>query len=85
MVIIEDTRNQPGKHKNINAYMERCGHRVIRSKMLVGDPISRVKAETLYKQIHTMSSRYGVEFRFCRRDETGKMIANLLLWEEQHA
>lgn len=37
MVIIEDTRNQVGKHKGINAYLERCGHRVIRSKMLVGD------------------------------------------------
>lgn len=37
MVIIEDTRNQVGKHKGINAYLERCGHRVVRSKMLVGD------------------------------------------------
>lgn len=37
MIIIEDTRNQPGKHKNINAYMKKCGHKVIRSKMLVGD------------------------------------------------
>ena len=37
MIIIEDTRNQPGKHKNINAYMEKCGHKVVRSKMLVGD------------------------------------------------
>lgn len=37
MVIIEDTRNQIGKHKGINAYLERCGHRVVRSKMLVGD------------------------------------------------
>lgn len=37
MLIIEDTRNQQGKHKNINAYMEKCGHKVIRSKMLVGD------------------------------------------------
>ena len=37
MIIIEDTRNQPGKHKNINAYMEKRGHKVVRSKMLVGD------------------------------------------------
>ena len=37
MLIIEDTRNQQGKHKNINAYLEKCGHRVGRSKMLVGD------------------------------------------------
>ena len=37
MVIIEDTRNQPGKHRNINAYFAHCGHKVVRSKMLVGD------------------------------------------------
>lgn len=162
MVILEDTRNQVGKHRNIKQQLTALGHQVVRSKLYVGDyqlansgkvsidtkkdmlelamdlcrdhdrfrrecekardagikliilteeelpqgglakwesprwkspgsghrmgdPISRVKAETLYKQIHTMSSRYGVEFRFCRRDETGKMIANLLLWEEQHA
>lgn len=37
MVIIEDTRNQVGKHKAINAYLEAAGHKVVRSKLLVGD------------------------------------------------
>lgn len=37
MTIIEDTRNQVGKHKAINAYLKSQGHTVIRSKMLVGD------------------------------------------------
>lgn len=37
MVIIEDTRNQVGKHKEINAFLKSQGHTVIRSKMLVGD------------------------------------------------
>lgn len=37
MVIVEDSRNQIGKHKNINAYLESVGVRVLRSKMIVGD------------------------------------------------
>ena len=37
MVIVEDSRNQIGKHKNINAYLKSVGVRVIRSKMIVGD------------------------------------------------
>lgn len=36
-VIVEDTRNQVGKHKEENAYFEEHGFRVVRSKMLVGD------------------------------------------------
>lgn len=36
-VIVEDTRNQLGKHKEENAYFEEHGFRVVRSKMLVGD------------------------------------------------
>ena len=155
MVILEDTRNQAGKHRNIKQQLAMLGHQVARSKLYVGDyqlansgkivvdtkkdmlelamdlcrdhvrfrrecekardagikliilteeelpvgglanwqspkwktagkghkagdPISQVQAETLYKQIHTMSSRYGVEFRFCRRDETGQLLASLL-------
>lgn len=37
MIVIEDTRNQIGKHKAENAYFEAQGIKVIRSKMLVGD------------------------------------------------
>jgi ERCC4-type nuclease len=37
MVIVEDSRNQIGKHKNINAYLQSVGLRVIRSKLIVGD------------------------------------------------
>lgn len=33
----EDTRNQIGKHKNIHAYCEQQGIKIIRSKLLVGD------------------------------------------------
>ena len=36
-IIIEDTRNQPGKHRNIHAFCEQNGIRIIRSKLVVGD------------------------------------------------
>ena len=37
MVIIEDTRNQVGKHQDLNRQLAEMGHKVIRSKLLVGD------------------------------------------------
>lgn len=37
MVLLEDTRNQTGKHKNIHDYCKRNGIEIVRSKMLVGD------------------------------------------------
>lgn len=162
MVILEDTRNQVGKHQNIRHQLAALGHQVARSKLYVGDyqlanngavvvdtkkdvlelamdicrdhdrfrrecekahdagirliilteeqlpeggiaawksprwktpgkdhragdPISRVKPETLYKAMHTMSGRYGVEFRFCRRDETGQVVVDLLTQEANNA
>lgn len=37
MIIIEDTRNQIGKHKNIHQEFERMGIKLVRTKLLVGD------------------------------------------------
>ena len=37
MVLLEDTRNQIGKHKNIEAYCRQAGIEIIRTKLLVGD------------------------------------------------
>lgn len=37
MVLLEDTRNQPGKHKNIEAYCRQQGIEIIRQALLVGD------------------------------------------------
>ncbi len=37
MIIVEDTRNQLGKHKRLNEDLEFLGHQVIRSKLYVGD------------------------------------------------
>ena len=37
MIIVEDTRNQVGKHKRLNEEFEELGIQVIRSKLYVGD------------------------------------------------
>lgn len=37
MVLLEDSRQQPGKHKNIAAYCKQQGIEIIRTKLLVGD------------------------------------------------
>lgn len=148
MVIVEDSRNQVGKHKNINAYLESVGVRVIRSKMIVGDYTlpadqricidtkkdmievsqnifqdhKRFKAECqlakdcgihlivliedntvanwdellkwtnpqpnrsaltpngerCYKVMKAMEYSYGVEFQFCKKNDTGKRILQIL-------
>ena len=37
MVLLEDSRNQIGKHKNIAAYCRQEGIEIVRTKLLVGD------------------------------------------------
>lgn len=37
MILIEDTRNQVGKHKNVEAYCKRMGIEIVRKKLDVGD------------------------------------------------
>lgn len=37
MIFIHDTRDVKGKHKNLEEWMEREGHTLVRSKMYVGD------------------------------------------------
>lgn len=37
MVLLEDTRNQIGKHRNIEAYCRMTGIEIIRQALLVGD------------------------------------------------
>ena len=37
MVLLEDTRQQPGKHKNVEAYCRQAGIEIIRTKLLTGD------------------------------------------------
>lgn len=36
-VIVHDTRDRPEKHRGVDAYLERAGYRIVRSKLYVGD------------------------------------------------
>ena len=46
MIIVEDTRNQIGKHKKINEDLMSLGHQVVRNKLFVGD-YSRIDNMTI--------------------------------------
>lgn len=37
MTYIHDTRDKPGKHKNVDDYLTANGHRIVRSKLYCGD------------------------------------------------
>ncbi len=43
--------------------------------------IPPASSETLMKAMRTMSERYGVEWRFCRKCDTGKTIVEILKGE----
>jgi ERCC4-type nuclease len=153
MVIIEDTRNPASKHANIHAQIEALGHKIIRSKLLVGDYTlstsqaicidtkanlqevagnlcqqhERFRAECLRAQeagirliiliehggaikdiesvrmwqnprlktspkaitgarmaavMESMAAKYGIEWQFCAKSQTGKRIVEILSGQE---
>lgn len=43
-----------------------------------GEPITNVKGETLGKVMRTMETKYGVKFLFCKEDEAGQILLQLL-------
>ena len=43
-----------------------------------GQPMTKIKGLTLAKAMATMQIKYGVSFKFCNKDETGKKILELL-------
>lgn len=46
MMLIEDTRNQVGKHKQLNQDLQSLGVQVVRSKLYVGD-YARIENQTV--------------------------------------
>lgn len=148
MVLYEDTRQQAGKHKNIHAYCEQHGIRIIRQALNVGDyqiagkgdisvdtkmgvlelagnvfqdhvrfrnecirakdcgiqlivlveetlpggrldrwrppigwnglPMARFDPAILRKAMITMQQEYGVKFRFCGWEHTGRFLIDCL-------
>ena len=149
MTIIHDTRDKAGKHENVDNYLMANGHKIIRSKLFVGDvslltdqsvcidlkcdlqeccgnlaqqhkrftaeciraqengiklivlvehggqikSLESVKnwvnprlkvspyaisGERLYRLMLTYSDKYGVEWRFCDKRTTGRIIVEIL-------
>lgn len=37
MIFIHDTRDKPGKHNNVDGFLLENGHKIVRSKLFVGD------------------------------------------------
>lgn len=37
MIFIHDTRDKPGKHDNVDSFLLAQGHKIVRSKLFVGD------------------------------------------------
>jgi len=52
--LLEDTRQQIGKHRNIHAYCEQQGIKIIRSKLVVGDYQISNRADII------VDTKYGV-------------------------
>lgn len=51
MILIEDTRQQAGKHRNVKAYCDRHGIELVRKKLDVGDymlPDGRITVDTKF-------------------------------------
>ena len=46
MTIVHDTRDQAGKHRNVDDYLLKNGHKIVRSKMYVGD-VTRLDNQTV--------------------------------------
>ena len=149
MIILEDTRQQEGRHKNIDAYFRQTGIKTERCKLYVGDyaiasdqsrvvdtkqdvleiahcimssdhdrfkdecvraaeagirllilteevlpegglanwvspknskgePLTRIKGESLRRAMMTMTVKWGVRFRFCDPRQTGRLIVEYL-------
>lgn len=67
-------RNQRLERYNRIKYMQRCG-KWLNASIPITPPTS---GKTLAKSMLTMQLKYGVEFVFCRPEEAGKKIIELL-------
>ena len=90
MILLEDTRNQPGKHKNIAAYCKQNGIDIIRTKLLVGDYMltgegsGGISCDTKYGVSEIASDIFHQHDRFRRELETAQKcnIQLIILIEE---
>lgn len=90
MVLLEDSRQQPGRHKNIEAYCKQNGIEIIRTKLLVGDYMlageggGGISVDTKYGVSEIASDVFQQHERFRRECETAQKcgIKLIVLIEE---
>ena len=90
MVLLEDSRQQPGRHKNIEAYCKQQGIEIIRTKLLVGDYMltgagsGGISVDTKYGVSEIASDVFQQHERFRRECETAQKcgIQLIVLIEE---
>lgn len=58
-IILEDTRNQPGKHNNIRRFCDKEDIRVVRTKLVVGDYALPTTQEVVVDTKYGLSEVYG--------------------------
>lgn len=87
--IIEDTRNQIGKHKALNAYMQESGIEVLRSKIIVGDyttpPAVAVDTKAGFEELVTnfcSKDRNRVKREILKAQEIGTKLIFLVIDEK---
>ena len=51
MILLSDTRQQEGKHRNIEQYCKRKGIRMVRKCLAVGDYMLSLDGETPYGNV----------------------------------
>lgn len=89
MTIIEDTRNQVGKHIQLNKDLEALGNNVIRSKLYVGDYTrldnQKICIDTKKNWLEVASNLTKQHKRFkaeCERAKLGNIRLIILVEEE---
>ena len=100
MVILEDSRQQVGKHNNVHAFCDQYGIRIIRTKLLVGDYTlptdQRVCVDTKYGmgEVYTdmvtdharfhreyaLAAELGIELVFLIEDVSLKSVDEVHTW-----
>lgn len=70
MYLIEDTRNQVGKHKNISTYCQKHGIELVRQCLSVGDYVLSMDGKTPFGNISvdTKESLLEISTNICSRD-----------------
>lgn len=88
MVFIHDTRDKVTKHRNVDAYLESQGHKIVRSKLFVGD-VTLLNDQTLCidlkRNLQEVASNVGQDHaRFKRELERAQEYGIKLVFLVEH-